>query len=351
MQKKMRTAVFRKKGSVELTEIERPRIRGDQVLIKMETCAICTWDQRVYTGLNVVNYPFVGGHEMFATVEQIGDEVNTEKLKVGDSVAVGLLATCGSCHYCNMGQHNLCSNFDYNKKVGGLPYSGTGGFSEYLAVSPKYLFKAHAGLKKELGAFTEPLSCVNRSVEYAGLTTTQTAVVIGAGTMGILHLLLLKSKGIEVIVSEPDESKRRMASKLGAMDVINPLKEDPIKRLQDFTDNRGAEGVFITSASPEAAEQVVRMAAPLGTVVIYSSIYPKDMIRLDPNWVHKTMVKITGSANSNQQDFEKSIKMLSNGLIDPSPLVSFTFPFEKIDEAIRHTLDQKKYRTILTFPS
>lgn len=286
---------------------------------------------------------------MFAEIEEVGSGIDRAQWDVGEKAAVGLLSMCGHCHYCEIGEEGICSNHDYNKIVGGLPYPGTGGFSEYLVVEPHNLFKASKTLKNEKGAFAEPLSCVIHSVNKIDLSKAQNALVIGAGTMGILHLLLLKAKGLSVFISEPNERRRSFAVKLGADEVIDPVNEDPVRKIKDLTDGRGADVVFNATAVLDVAKQAIEMVAPLGTVSFYSSIYPKELIEIDPNWLHKKMVSITGSANSNARDFQNAIDMISDGLVDPSPLISNVIPFENIRDAYTASMMPDNYRTILKF--
>ncbi len=345
----MKVALLSDINKIEIVSLKRPVPRGNEILIKLKACAICTWDQRAFSGINKVEFPFVGGHEMFGVIEQIGSNIDGKEWRIGDKVAIGLLSMCGNCHYCRIGEHGICSNHNYNKKVGGLPYAGTGGFSEYLAVSPGNLFKASNHIDDAIGAFTEPLSCVIHSIEKINLEKAENVLIIGAGTMGILHLLILQKKGLRVVVSEPDKRRRDFAEALGADFVIDPGNDNPVEKIKDLTDGRGADAVIDATALLEVAKQSIEMAAPLGTVSFYSSIYPKEPIQIDPNWLHKKMVNITGSANSNSHDFQIAINMLSEGIIDPSPLVSKIFPFDEIEEAFKESMGTDNYRTVLKF--
>jgi len=349
MKDQMRIAVLEEKEKCRLREKPVPSISKEEILVKVEACAICTFDQRVYTGVKKVNLPFVGGHEIFGTVVEIGSAVNTDHWNRDDKVAVGLMSSCGDCYYCDSGEEGLCQNFSYNKVVGGLPYSGTGGFSSYLAVSPQTLFKTSHDLTKEVGVFTEPLSCVIHSVNKAAMTIGEEAIVIGAGTMGILHLLVLKNSGMIVTVSEPDEKRRKTALDFGADYVIDPANENVEELVKERTGGRGMDAVFSAIASLDVTQKIITLAGPNGRVILYSSVFPNDKIWIDPNWIHKTMVTITGSANSNRRDFLLAAKMLSNGTIDPSPLVSEVYPLEKINEAMKESIKLGNYRTIITF--
>jgi L-iditol 2-dehydrogenase len=343
----MKAALFTGIEQIAFRTLPIPEPAEDEVLVKMRSCAICTWDQRAYLGINKIDYPFVGGHEVFATVVKVGSAVSDASC--GDEVALGLMSSCGDCYYCNRGQEGVCENFDYNRRVGGLPFAGTGGFCEYLVVKERSLFHFSESVDPTIGVFAEPLSCVNHSIERIGSEDRHSAVIIGAGTMGLLHLLMLRDRVETIIISEPSAERREFAARLGADAVIDPGAVDSVAVVKELTNGRGADIVIDATAVLSIAHDVLGMVAPMGTVIYYSSIYPKEQILIDPNQIHKSMAAITGSANSNTHDFNRAVELLSNRTIDPRSLVSAVYPFESIQEAFTESLRSDNYRTVLTF--
>jgi threonine dehydrogenase-like Zn-dependent dehydrogenase len=174
-------------------------------------------------------------------------------------------------------------------------------------------------------------------------------VIIGAGTMGLLHLLMLRDRVETIIISEPSAERREFAARLGADAVIDPGAVDSVAVVKELTNGRGADIVIDATAVLSIAHDVLGMVAPMGTVIYYSSIYPKEQILIDPNQIHKSMAAITGSANSNTHDFNRAVELLSNRTIDPRSLVSAVYPFESIQEAFTESLRSDNYRTVLTF--
>ena len=282
-----------------------------------------------------------------ATVVEPGRNISS--VSRGDDIALGLMSACGDCYYCRMGQEGVCEQFDYNRKVGRLPFSGTGGFSEYLSVKERNIFKFSRSVDPGVGAFSEPLSCVHHSIGLIGEKRYKTAVVIGAGTMGLLHILMLKNRVEQIIVSDPSEQRRATALKLGADAGINPDTQDPVKVVRGMTEGRGADVIIDATPVFSIAQDILDMVAPMGTVIYYSSIYPKEHVQLDPNRIHKSMANITGSANSNTHDFSQAVELLSTQEIDPTPLVSAQFQFEDIKEAFTVSLRHDNYRTVIRF--
>ena len=127
MNSKMKTAVFTDIKQVGLEEYDRPSASGNKVLIKVDAAAICTWEQRVYTGVNKVEFPFIGGHEIAGHIEEMGNEVNKNEWSVGDKVVVGVTLPCRNCFYCKSGNEQSCEHFDHSAHLPGLPYRGMAG--------------------------------------------------------------------------------------------------------------------------------------------------------------------------------------------------------------------------------
>lgn len=347
MTQKMKAAVFTDIGKIEVKRIQKPIPKSNELLIRLKSCAICTWEQRVYQGVNKIEFPFIGGHEMSGVIEEIGKDVDTDRWKLGERVVVGLLNSCGNCHYCRMGQHGICESFNHSSVVGGLSIRGMGGFSEYLAASPNNLFKIEGDISFEIASFTEPLSCVIHSIERGDISIGDDVVIIGTGIMGMFHLMLAKRQAARVIVSEPNEERRKLALQLGADEVINPLEGNPVEKIKELTGGRGAQVVFVTTAISQLVNQSVDMAGRLGKVVIYSSYHPDNPVNFSPNRIHKNMVSIVGTANSNVIDFEKSIKLLSNKIIDPTPFISGVYPLAECEKALQEAIKPMNYRVII----
>lgn len=349
MSKIIKAGVFTDAGKIEIQELEKPKPRGNEMLVKIKACAICTWEQRVFQGINKVKFPFIGGHETVGVIEEVGEDLQNSKWKVGDKVAIGLMLACGDCYYCRKGEQGSCNTFNHENKLRGFPYRGMGGFCEYQLVVPQNLFKISEDLPFEIGAFAEPLSCVIHSIEMAHIELGNNVAVIGAGMMGLLHAMLAKLQGARVLVFEPNEERLEIATKLGADEVINPSVDDPVEKVKELTEGRGADVIFNTTAISKIAEQTTKMVAKLGKIIFYSSYHPDIPISISPNWLHKNLVSLIGTANSNTRDFEKSCKFLSDRIIDPSPFVSGVVPFENIEEALQKSIQPGNFRVIIKY--
>ena len=314
----------------------------NQVLVKVDCCAICTLEQRIFKGV-MKRYPFAGGHEAAGTVEALGSKV--KNLKVGDKVSIRMLTNCGECYYCRSGHENQCVNAfnaDIHEGVG-----GPGGFSEYMVLDAKMLYKMADDMNLEHIALTEPLACCVHSINNAKIELGNDVVVIGSGIMGAFHIQLAKLKGARVIVCEVDEKRLELAKKIGADIVINSGETDAVQEVLELTEGRGADVVFCTAAMTKLAADSIKMTGKWGRVVMYSSFPKGEPIELDVNRVHSAEINITGAINSEKSEFLAASRLLSNKTIDPSYFISEVVPFEKIQYAFERALDPETFRVLV----
>lgn len=209
----MKTAVFYGIKDLRIEECDLPEVSENKILIKIEACAICTWEQRVYTGIKKVDYPFIGGHEIAAEIVALGSSIDKTKWQVGNKVVFGTNLACGDCDFCKSGEEQNCLDFNHSKHLEGLPHKGMGGLSEYMLVEPKHLFH-YFGVTPEEAALTEPLSCVVHSCETADIQYGDLVVVIGCGIMGLLHVALAVKSGARVIACDLNSERLALAKKL-----------------------------------------------------------------------------------------------------------------------------------------
>jgi len=342
----MKTTVFTGPERLEIREIPVPAVGDHQVLVQVKACAICTWEQRFYRGSKPEDYPFRGGHEVSGVVVAKGSQALCEAA-VGAPVALAIMTRCGLCNNCRRGLDNMCEN-DKGGYLPGQPW-GPGGMSEYVLAEDYQVYSAAANRDWCDIALAEPLACVTRSVRRTPLANGDTAVVQGAGIMGLLHLLLLQLRGARVIVAEPDAARRAAAVKLGAAAAFDPLAEDIAAYVRQFTGGRGAEAIFFTAGGVPAIKPALPALAKGGWLMLYGSIHPKGDLDLDPNDVHYRELVITGSFSHDKESFRQSVAMLNSGIVSVSPFVSERVPFLNVDQGMRRAMSKDTYRVVLTF--
>lgn len=337
-----KVAVLEDAKKVAFYEAEKKAPASKQVLVKIDSCAICTLEQRVYSGV-MKKYPFAGGHEVAGIVEAIGEHVTG--VEPGDKVAVRLLNSCGECYYCRNGHENLCvTSFIAETQECAM---GPGGFSEYMMVNAADVYKMADDIDLSYAALSEPVACCVHSVRNGKIELGDDVVVIGNGIMGAIHIQLAKLRGARVIACELDEKRLEVAKKIGADIVINSGITDPVDEVKKLTDGRGADVVFCTVPAATLAKQAVDMTGKVGRTVFYTSFHPDNPIEISPNKIHSSEQIITGTVNPQKKDFLIATKLLSARLIDVSGLISEKIPLEALDSAMEKALLPDTYRIIV----
>lgn len=336
----MKRAVMTAKETIQLQEFPMPAAGDDEILVKVKAVGLCTLEQRYFSGMKE-EYPFNGGHEVCGIVEKVGKNVGSG-LKAGDKVVVAAITRCGDCYYCQRGMDNMCVQGGDHQENGEM--WGPGGLSEYMVCKGYNVYKVSDDMPFTVGTLAEPLACVLRSIEKGHMRYGDTAVVIGGGVMGLLHVKVAKASGLKVIVSEVDERRKKDALAFGADLVVDPIKEDLVQAVRNATDGIGAEGVFYTAGGSKAIEQGIEALCKGGTLVVYGSVYPKALMGIDPNKLHYDEINLTGLVSTTKESFSESARMLSEGLIDLDGLISEEYPFEKIEYAFKRAVSPETYR-------
>ena len=346
MSNKMKSIVFTKPMGVEIMEIDKPTITASEVLIETKALSICTVEQRTFKESN--HYPMIGGHEVSGVIVEVGEDVRG--LKVGDRV-VSTFQYCGYCENCKAGRGQKCLNSRTQKKrIQNTDINiGNGGMAQFAAVPATQICKVGENVPFEISAMTEPLGCCINSIEKAKVNLGDTAVVIGAGVMGLLHVKLLKMKGARIIVSEVDEKRREKCLKTGAHIGFNPMEVDIVKEVKELTNGLGADIVINTTSIYKVGEQGVQMLAPYGRYIAYASLHPAVPISVDFNEVHHKETQIIGTVSPRANDFVTASKLMKYNLIDLDDIVEKVFSFEDAQEAFEHAIKPETYRCIIAF--
>lgn len=347
----MKAIILNKPGDFAIKEIPTPVPQADEVLMRIVTSGICINDVRDFKGENKHSFPRLGGHEFCGVIEKIGNGVDPAKFPIGQKVVSYVMDTCKTCHICRRGMENICLNMATSKTLqnpDGL--SGYGGFAEYIAVKATDLLTYPADTDFERMAFTEPLACVVNSVNQADIHFGDDVLVIGGGTMGLLHVMLAKLKGARVILSEPQLARRQKALNPGCDIAVDPVNENLRDKLFALN-GHGADIIFNTTPIPAVAKEAVELTAAGGLVVMFSSIHPNTPVEVNLGKVHSFQKKIIGSANSTAADFYQAVLLIGKKIFDPSPLIEKVFPFEQFGAAIKTASQPDTYKVILQFSS
>lgn len=345
----MKACVVKKPLDVRIEDLPIPEPKDDEVLLRVTVAGICTNDVRDYKG-SKYTYPRVGGHEYAGVIEKLGKNVDTAMFHIGQKVVNYIIDECGICYNCKHGNENLCDSAESGKTFyneGGI--SGYMGFAQYIAVKARHLHIVPDDTPNELAAFTEPLACVINSINKTHIRMGDDVVVIGGGVMGLLHVLCAKRQGARVIVSEVSEERRSFALRLGADDVIDPIAQDPVEKVKELTNGRGANVVYNTTALPTVAKQAIAMRAKSGIVNMFSSLHPNEPILVDAGRLHSQEIKVTGTVSPTVQSFAQALDCIAKGIIDVRPLIEKVYDYQDVKEALESAMRPETFKVLLKF--
>ena len=330
MYKKMKAAVMTDLMKVEIQEVEVPKPKPDEVLIKIEYVGVCGSDLHYYEhgriGDFLVETPFILGHEAAGTVVETGSGV--KDLKVGDRVALEPGKTCGKCEFCKSGKYNLCKDVIFFATP---PVNGV--FQEYVAHEAGLCFKLPENVSTMEGALVEPLAVGLHAASQGGATLGQTAVVTGTGCIGLCSLLSLKAMGVsKIIVVDIMEKRLQKALELGADYVINGKDEDAVERIMELTDGKGFDLGIETAGSQITASQLIKAAKKGSTIVFVGYSASGEMtlpigMALDKELNFKTVFRY-------RNIYPMAIEAVSKGQIKVKDIVTNYFELDDIQNAL-----------------
>jgi L-iditol 2-dehydrogenase len=186
----------------------------------------------------------------------------------------------------------------------------------------------------EEAAITEPLACVLHGLEEVGAELGDSVTVIGAGPIGLLHLLTAKKMGVgKVIVVDLVEERLDYARKLGASEIINAAKEDVEERVRQLTGGHGSDIVIEAIGRPETWEQALKLVRKGGKVLEFGGCPPGTEIRVNTELLHYGEVTLMGTFHATPLHFRKALNLIASKTVDVAPLVTRKIPLEKIREA------------------
>jgi threonine dehydrogenase-like Zn-dependent dehydrogenase len=338
-------AVITAPNTVVMENVPVPEVGRGQVLVRMRASALCTWEQRTFAGTDNYAYPFVGGHENSGVVAAIGAGVDLD-VKEGDQVAISGLKRCGQCRSCRRGIWNLCDK-QRSARQPNVAW-GPGGFGEYVLVDGYQLYPVGPVATPLEAALTEPTACVLHDIRKHPVRNGDVVVIVGAGIMGLLHLLVARRTPSFIIVSEPDAARREKAKELGANAFIDPSTEDYVARVKELSGGGGANVTYLAIGIPKAIENAVAGAAKRGVVSCYASVHPRGTtITVDPNIFHDREVVLSGAIAQDPEDFQGAADVIGRREIDLRPLISMVFPLSKLADAFAAASRKDTYRVLV----
>ncbi|CAH0140874.1 2,3-butanediol dehydrogenase [Microbacterium foliorum] len=336
----MKAAQFHAKEDLRIEEVPEPTPGPGQVKLRNAFAGICGSDLHVYyspgaAGLDFDHpHPVTGstlpqilGHEFSGTIVELGEDV--EDVAVGDRVAVWPIYYCGECPACRRGMFNACQKVGFH----GLSSHG-GGMAEFTTVDAAKLHVLPENVDLRMGALVEPMSVAWHAVSRSGVDAGGTALIAGAGPIGIGVWFALKARGIDkVLVSEPSAERRSIIAALGAT-VVDPVNDDLAAAVATLTDGEGVDVAFDAAGAGPAVTSSLASLVPGGRVVVVA-IHERPMEFL-PTQLVMAETEIAGALAYLPEDFDAVIEAMSRGVYDTTGWVQ-EVPLEQVVDAI-HSL-------------
>ncbi len=337
MEKKMKVAVMNGVGKMGFVEREIPQPADNEVLVKLEYVGICGSDMHYYETGRIGNYvvepPFVLGHEPGGVVVEVGK--NVTHLKVGDRVALEPGKTCGHCEYCREGRYNLCPDVVFFATP---PVDGV--FQEYVAHEAALCFKLPENVDTLEGALIEPLAVGFHAANQGGAHAGQTAVVFGAGCIGLVSMMALKAEGVSrVYVVDIMQKRLDKAMELGATGVINSMNTDVQEEIGRLTEGKGVDLVIETAGMEVTTRQAIHITKKGATIVLVGYSKTGEMtlplsLALDKELTFKTVFRY-------RHIYPMAIEAVASGKVNLKGIVSNIFNFDDIQAAMDKSVSDK----------
>ncbi len=319
---------------IGIRDIPVPEPREGEVLVKAAYAGICGSDLHAYHGKHAFRKPPVMlGHELSGTVARLGPGVSG--LALGLPVTVMPQINCGACAACRKGRPHLCENRIMPSTPG---WRGLGAFGEYFP-APASVLCPLGDVPLDLGALTEPLAVATHLMSRIPRDHDENLVIIGAGTIGLLLLIIAPSYGFKkILITDIQDENLRLARELGAHAAVNVSREDAVAAVKGFFGPQGCENILVAAGGPDILEQAMEMARP-GAAILFVAMITAPSSFVSYPIVYKEL-NILGSFNYTLEDFASAIAFLHSHEAPIRRLISRVMPMEQAASAFE-ILDRK----------
>jgi len=339
----MKAVVLENKGVITYKEVPTPEPAPGHVRLKIKAVSICGSDIKRYVDGHRM-YPLILGHESAGIIDRVGKGVSEDYL--GKHAAVIPLVPCFECEQCQRGFYSACHNYSF------IGSRQSGCYAEFVELPEKNIFVVPEKLSFEHVAMIEPSTVARHMLALGDFKSGETAIVLGAGSIGLMAVQWLRILGAkQIVVTDILDDNLQIASKLGAHVTINPSKVDMVKELQKLVGD-GADLTLEATGVPQVLEQTIPVTRPRGTIVLAGN-QPLDK-SLPLTFIENLMrreISLKGcfmsySAPFPGHEWTETIDALLNGSMDIDTIISHRYPLSKAPEVFEkigaHQLTHQK---------
>ncbi|MCK4849349.1 MAG: zinc-dependent alcohol dehydrogenase family protein [Candidatus Heimdallarchaeota archaeon] len=338
----MKSVFIEKPYSVSFKEQKTPKIGPKEIYIKTAYCGICGTDVHIYKGqIPFVKYPIIPGHEISGTITEIGNDVSG--MVIGDRVAINPNISCKDlkletrdyCFYCKRNRPHFCKNWE------AIGVTRPGGFAEFVKCPGSSAIKIPSSrISLKEAAFMEPIACTLHGLKKLAITSSDIVLIIGAGPIGLLMISLIKNLySPKIIVCEPLESRRVLASTFGASLVIDSDKTSLERIINDETSNEGVDVSIEAVGNVGTAMTALKLLNKGGRSLIFGVASPEDKILLNLFDLYSKEWSIFGSF-TNPHENQEAMEILNKKIIDLEILVSHELSLASLEKGFQLMLNK-----------
>ncbi|MHC4982062.1 MAG: zinc-dependent alcohol dehydrogenase [Planctomycetota bacterium] len=334
----MKAAYLTSVRRVEIREVPRPSIEhGGEVLLKIETVGVCGSDMHYFRkgriGQQVVEFPWIVGHECSATVTETAE--NVTRVKVGDRVAVDPLISCGRCDQCLAGREHTCRN----QKFLGCPGQAPGCLAEYVVMPAACCYPVPDAMDPAAAVMVEPMAIGLYGRRLAGEVAGAKVGILGAGPIGLCVLLACRAAGAaEIYATEIRDYRAEHAARLGACWTGNPRREDIVKEILSRRPE-GLEVVFECAGEQSTLDEAAALARPGGKVMMVG-IPEIDRVSFEIAPLRRREVTLQ-PVRRQSRCVAETIRMIAAGKLDVCSMITHEYPLEQTQEAFETIADYR----------
>lgn len=321
----MKALILEDLKNLQLRDVDEPKPGPNDLLIAVKACGICGSDVHGYDGSTGRRIPpIVMGHEASGTVAGLGSDVT--KFKVGDRVTFDSTVSCGHCAYCLKGEVNLCDN----RQVMGVScgeYRRHGAFADYVVVPEHISYALPDSFPYEKAALIEAVSIAVHAAKISDIEKGSSAVVIGAGMIGLLAVQAYKHYGCaKVFAVDLEQSKLDVARSLGADETFLATDPELLAKLNTAAGGRGIDIAVEVVGAQKSVETAVNCVRKGGTVTLIGNLSPK--VEMPLQVIVTRQLRLQGSAAS-AGEYPECIELMASGAIDVEPIMSAVAPLSE----------------------
>jgi len=333
----------------ELVLVEKPVPQPGpaEVLVRVDAIAVCATDIEIIRhgvpamvdGGLPFNRGFTPGHEYMGTVVRLGASV--DEFEIGDRIAVEVHAGCGRCQRCREGMYTACLNYGYSKKghrANG--FSTDGGFAEYAVNSVNTMVHVPDDMTDEEATLVVTAGTAMYGLDVmAGIIAGEGVVVIGPGPIGLMGVGVAKALGAQpVILTGTRDRRLEIGRRLGADEIVNVTREEPVAAVERITRGKGVQYVLECSGAPNALDEAARMVNRGGRICL--AAFPADPVPVDLAYLVRNNMYVFGIRGEGRSATHRAAALMAQKRFDAKLIHTHTFPLTEVPTAIRYARER-----------